>query len=119
VRLVLGLEDLSRLDFGYDGEGRVLDIENVETHKREHRRKGYPRKLLLAVLALAPDDTILCAVGLHSADGLDWLAGMRRLGFQIHLNHYCFRTEDSCARDQLGGHCCVRWDERQALVGRP
>ena len=116
LRVVDG-EELCAIQYGWDSDGRVLDLENVDTRKM-HRRQGYPLEVLAALVATLPGDAVLRALGDHSCGGLRWLKRMRlEHAYQIHQNFWCFKSEDVCGRDRQGlpGDACpVDSDERLA-----
>jgi hypothetical protein len=112
-------DELCAIQYRWDADSRVLDLENVDTPK-PHRRQGYPLEVLTALVAALPEGGLLRAVGDHSCAGLRW---MRRMlvdeGYQIHQNFWCFRGTETCARDRQaapGWSCPVDSDDRRAQL---
>jgi hypothetical protein len=114
VRLVL--EDgtsVSYLEYQWDEDSRVADLGNAETAEG-HRERGYATRLLAALVDAAPNGSVLRAVGLHSPDGLRWMAGARERGYRIHQSFWCFKNDDRCVGPNHPDPCPVGSNDRIA-----
>jgi hypothetical protein len=105
--------EISVIPYTWDAERRLIVLGNVSTDRKADRGNGYATRLIQALAAAAPSDFVLRAEGLHSEEGLGWMAKVgREHGLHIHQDHRCFEHGEYCTGSDLPHQCPVKSTQR-------